>query len=302
MTRLPSLAGPRPGAAGFILTPRSQVVAGHIGRLAIRALYHEAVLFPKPGLVSRVDRGAHRDMTIATFYRSLFALRGYFPAIAALGARRPPLPVLQRRGMEAEAAMLHATNGVNTHRGAIFNLGLLCAAAGALAAADARCTADAVCAQLRRSWGRAIRRDLATAGDATHGLRMARSFGVGGARSEAASGFRSVRIHALPAFRDAVTSTGERDRASVQALFALIAHVADTNLLWRGGREGLAFAQRGARYFLARGGVLAHDWRVTAVRLHHEFTRRGLSPGGSADLLAVTLFLDELDMASRAEP
>ena len=231
----------------------------------MRALYHEAVLYPKPGLVSPVDRGAHRDMTIATFYRSLFSLRGYFPAIAALGARRPPLPVLQRRGMEAETAMLHATSGINTHRGAIFNLGLLCAAAGAVAAADTRCSADAVCAQLRRTWGRAIRRDLATAGDGTHGLRVARTSASAARAVRRPAAFARCALHALPAFRAAVTRTGDRERASVQALFALIAHVADTNLLWRGGREGLAFAQRGARHFLKRGGVLAADWRATAV-------------------------------------
>jgi len=298
MNRLPCTARPNRCAADFILTPRSQVVAEHIGRLAVRALYHEAVLHPKPGLVSAVDSGAHRDMTIATFYRSLFALRSYFPAIAELGAALPSLRILQRRGMEAEAAMLCATHGVNTHRGAIFNLGLLCAAAGAIAATDARCTADAVCALVRRTWGRAIRRDLATAGRGTHGLRVMRAYGVGGARSEAASGFRSVRRHALPAFRAVVARTLDRERASVQALFALIAQLDDSNLLWRGAREGLAFAQRGAQQFLARGGVHANDWRATAVNLHHEFVRRGLSPGGSADLLAVTLFLDELETAS----
>lgn len=302
MNRLPRTARPNPCVSGFILTPRAQVVAEHIGRLAVRALYHEAVLYPKPGLVSAVDCGAHRDMTLATFYRSLFALRSYFPAIAALGAALPSLRILQRRGLEAEAAMLRATGGVNTHRGAIFNLGLLCAAAGAVAATDERCTAAAVCAQVRRTWGRAIRRDLAAHRGETHGMRVMRSHGVGGARAEAAGGFRSVHRHGLPAFRAIAAWTFDRERASVQALFALIAHVDDSNLLWRGEREGLAFAQHGARQFLARGGVLANDWRATAVSLHHEFVRRGLSPGGSADLLAVTLFLDELETASRGAP
>jgi triphosphoribosyl-dephospho-CoA synthase len=302
MNCLPRIARKHPAAADVDVTPRPHGVTESIGRLAVRALYHEAVLYPKPGLVSPVDCGAHRDMSIATFYRSLFALRGYFPAIAALGADRPPLRILQRRGMEAEAAMLRATGGVNTHRGAIFNLGLLCAAAGAVAAAGERCTADAVCMRVRRTWGRAIRRDLATAGGATHGLRVLQTYGVGGARAEAAGGFRSVRRYALPAFRAVVARTCDRERASLQALFVLIAQLDDSNLLWRGEREGLAFAQHGARYFLARGGVLAGDWRATALRLHHAFVRRGLSPGGSADLLAVTLFLDELDPAPRGAP
>lgn len=287
---------------GFTLLPPAQVAAEHIGRLAVRALYHEAVLYPKPGLVSPVDSGAHRDMTIATFYRSLSALRGYFTAIAALGATSPPLRSLQRCGMGAETAMLLATDGVNVHRGAIFNLGLLCAAAGALTTTGGVCSAQALCAHVRRTWGREIRRDLPTAAGETHGSRVARAFGVGGARAEAAGGFRSVRAHALPAFRAVLARTFDRERASVQALFALIAYVADTNLMWRGGREGLAFAQSSARRFLAGGGVLADDWRAAAVALHQEFVRRRLSPGGSADLLAVTLFLDELETATRGAP
>ena len=302
MNRLPRTADKNQAAAEVVVTPRSHGVTEYIGRLAVRALYHEAVLYPKPGLVSPVDCGAHRDMSIATFYRSLFALRGYFPAIAALGVDLPPLRILQRRGLEAEEAMLRATGGINAHRGAIFNLGLLCAAAGAVAASGERCTADAVCARVRQTWGRAIRRDLASAGGTTHGLCVMRTYGVGGARSEAAGGFRSVRRYALPAFRAAVARTADRERASVQALFALIAQLDDSNLLWRGGSEGLAFAQRGARDFLARGGVLASDWRTTALHLHHAFIRRELSPGGSADLLAVTLFLDELDPAPRGAP
>jgi len=77
----------------------------------------------------------------------------------------------------------------------------------------------------------------------------------------------------------------------VQALFALVAYVDDTNVLWRGGSDGLAFAKARARRFLGRGGVLAPDWRAHAAAVHGEFVERRLSPGGCADLLAVTLFL-----------
>ncbi len=100
---------------------------------------------------------------------------------------------------------------------------------------------------------------------------------------------------ALPAHRAAYRATGDRERASVQALFALVAHVTDSNLLWRGGLAGLAFAQGRARGFLEAGGVLRPGWREDAVAVHRSFVgERGLSPGGSADLLAVTLLLDEL--------
>lgn len=266
-----------------------------VGRLAVRALYHEIALYPKPGLVSPIDSGAHSDMSIATFYRSLVALRGYFPDIAQLGAARARWRVLQARGIAAEAAMLRATNGINTHRGAIFNLGLLCAAVGSLAEERIDVDARSVCAQVRLRYGDAIRRDSLEVPATSHGARMARALGITGARGEAASGFRSVRTWSLPAYRATIVATGDRERASVQALFTLIARVADSNLAWRGGSDGLAWAQRQAARFLDEGGVLAPDWRARAIDLHHAFVTRHLSPGGSADLLAVTLLLHALD-------
>jgi triphosphoribosyl-dephospho-CoA synthase len=268
-------------------------VAAQLGRAAVRALYREATLEGKPGLVGPVDSGAHQDMTLATFYRSLFALRGYFPAIAALGAADPALADLQACGRDAEAAMLRATGGVNTHRGAIFHLGLLCAAGGALAATGGRIDASRACAWVRGKFGGALR--APGAASASHGAAVARSLGVRGARAEAASGFVSARRHGLPALRAALAVTADRERAGVHALYALVAHVDDSNLAWRGGSEGLAWAQARASKFLADGGAFAPDWRARTASAHREFVARRLSPGGSADLLAVTYFLDALD-------
>jgi hypothetical protein len=110
--------------------PTTVPLASRIGRLAIRSLYREVALAAKPGLVTPWGNGSHDDMDYATFMRSLHALRPYFPAIAACGSERPDFAPLQQLGIDAEADMLLATGGVNTHRGAIFNLGLLSAAAG----------------------------------------------------------------------------------------------------------------------------------------------------------------------------
>ena len=101
-----------------------------IARLVIRSLHAELALYPKPGLVSHRDSGAHRDMDAGTFVRSLFSLRGYFAEIAAAGMRDARLAELQQIGLRAERRMLQSTQGINTHRGAVFCLGLLCAAAG----------------------------------------------------------------------------------------------------------------------------------------------------------------------------
>lgn len=265
-----------------------------IGRLAIRSLYREVALAPKPGLVSPTDSGSHADMDYRTFLRSLQALRPYFPAIAAVGSERPGFPVLQRLGVTAEAAMLAATGGVNTHRGAIFNLGLLCAAAGLLSSAGQALNAGMVCRTVSVVWGDPVLAGLGQAGD-SHGLSVARRYGSGGARREAAEGFPAARLIGLPAYREALAATGSEDLAAIQALFALMAEVEDTNLLWRGGPDGLTAARLAARGFLAAGGVAAADWRGRAEAIHRDFVAARLSPGGSADLLGVTLFLEALE-------
>lgn len=273
---------------------RRRPEADALGRLAIRSLYREVALAPKPGLVSPMDNGSHADMDFATFLRSLQALRSYFPRIAARGAEAPAFGVLQALGVAAEIDMLAATGGVNTHRGAIFNLGLLCAAAGLVAASGRQLGASSVCRAVAIYWGDAILAGLSREGD-SHGLCVARRYGSGGARREAANGFPAARRIGLPAYRGALAATGDSDRAAVQALFALMAEVEDTNLLWRGGPAGLEAARQAARGFLAAGGVAAADWRQRAENIHRDFVGARLSPGGSADLLGVTLFLDGLE-------
>lgn len=267
--------------------------AFRIARLAIRALYREVALSPKPGLVTPESCGSHSDMNFSTFVRSLQALRGYFFQITQLGAALAPFEALQYSGIAAEARMLQATGGVNTHRGAIFNLGWLCAARGVLEHQDGPCTAQAICSEVHSRWGAAI---LESAAGATHshGAQVARRYGHGGARSEAAHGFPTVRDIGLPAYRCARQATGSVERGAIQCLFTLMAQLDDTNILWRAGPPGLRFVQSRAKEFLAAGGVYATDWPTHAQRIDREFVARRLSPGGSADLLGVTLFLDDL--------
>jgi triphosphoribosyl-dephospho-CoA synthase len=272
--------------------------AARIGRLAIASLHREVVLAPKPGLVTPVSQGSHDDMDFTTFQRSLQALRSYFPVIARCGAGQPAFAPLQALGIAAEADMLCATGGVNTHRGAIFNLGLLCAAAGSLLADGARVDAEAACQRVRKHWGPAILDGLdrpASEPLPSHGLVVAQRYGAGGARHEAATGFPAARQIGLPTYRTTLAATGDPMRAELQTLFALIAALEDTNLLWRGGPAGLAYARQRADTFLQAGGVLAADWQTTARDIENDFNARRLSPGGSADLLGVTLFLAGLD-------
>jgi len=272
-------------------------VAERIGRQATRALYGELSCFPKPGLVSFADAGGHSDMDARTFVRSIKALRPYFPRIAAQGGEGADFQALAACGRQAEAAMLTATGGRNTHRGAVFSLGLLAAAAGALAHGGARPTAQDLADLVRCRWSDAIRASRAAA-DRSHGATAFRRYGVSGARGQAAAGFPLIVDAALPALRLAIQGGLAVERAAVQALFVLMAELDDTNLLHRGGRTGLDLVRREARNFLSGGGVYATGWRRQAVDLHRLCSARKLSPGGAADLLAATLFVWQLEGGS----
>lgn len=266
--------------------------ADGIARAAACALRLELETYPKPGLVSHVDPGSHSDMDAGTFRASTQAITPFFRGLAIAGADGAPMPVLRRIGLDAEAAMRAATGGVNTHRGAIFGLGLLCAAAGALP----RPAAGALGGLVRARYGAAI-----LAGPVllhAPGARARRRHGVGGAPAEAAAGFPSLYRIGLPALHRARQARpGDEEAARVEACLALIAHVEDTNLLHRGGQDGFVFAREQAARFVAAGGVTQPDWRARAKALHSAFVARNLSPGGAADLLAMTLFVDGIEAA-----
>lgn len=263
-----------------------------IGRLAGQCLRLEVQTWPKPGLVSHVDNGSHTDMDAMTFHRSAEALRPFFSELAAAGAQGAAMTALRKIGLRAERAMLEATGGINTHRGAIFGLGLLCAAAGWRSAHPGD-SASSLGEIVARRWGDDILGGprLTT----SHGETAHRRYGAGGARQEAADGFPSVYRVGMRALEDARNITGgDAEAARVQACFALIATVEDTNVLHRGGIAGLRFAQRTTRAFLRRGGVGQMEWRRHAEAIHRAFVERRLSPGGAADLLAMSLFVSAL--------
>jgi triphosphoribosyl-dephospho-CoA synthase len=261
-----------------------------IGRAAIRALYAELALHPKPGLVSPLDSGSHDDMDMTTFMRSLFALRGYYRDIAAAGARGADFATLQALGIAAERRMLAATGGVNTHRGAVFGLGLLTAAAGWLRGTGKPLGGQAFGDAVATQWGDDILAASPRAPD-SNGAQAIRRYGVRGARQEAAEGFPTLFKVALPTLSRTFDILGCEERAMVQTLFALMAALEDTNLLHRGGPAGLTFVQAEAQRFLDRGGVFRPGWRAEALALHDACIARRLSPGGSADMLAAAWFV-----------
>jgi triphosphoribosyl-dephospho-CoA synthase len=268
-----------------------------LSRAAVRALYTEVALEPKPGLVSFRDSGSHSDMNAETFVRSLFSLRGYFNRITTAGHDAAAFHVMQTLGQEAEARMLAATAGINTHRGAVFALGLLCASAGRCAALGLVLTPDHLRATLRATWGTALSAHASKARAApanSNGQRVARQYGLRSAGDEAALAFPTLFEVTLPALTQALAAGVTARAAKVQALFATIAVLDDTNAAHRGGIEGMHFVKASAQSFLRNGGVMQPQWQQRARAVHADFMVRKLSPGGSADLLACACWIQDV--------
>ncbi|MCC8189489.1 MAG: triphosphoribosyl-dephospho-CoA synthase, partial [Planctomycetes bacterium] len=275
-----------------------------IGRCCVDALLTEVGATPKPGLVDLDNSGAHADMDWRLFRRSVRAIAPYLTRLAAAGTayRGPPaglLPALRLIGREGEREMFAATGGVNTHKGALFSLGLVAAAAGRIFARGRRMDCETLCATVARIV-RPCAGELHTA-TGSHGLAVFRATGIAGARGEALSGFASVRRHALPVFRRHAGGA-PAERVVLQALLQLMANVDDSNVIHRGGLPALRHMQRSARACLRRGGALAPNGRAALAAMNVDFTARRISPGGCADLLAVAVALLNLERMRQGAP
>lgn len=244
--------------------------AAHLADLAVGALIREVDLTPKPGLVDRRNTGAHGDMDLEMFHRSARCLRPYFKQAVSLGLEPGGcMERLQQAGIQAEKAMMKATGGVNTHKGAIYAFGLILMALGGVLAEGGDLFARAAA--------------LAEAGlpPDTPDAAARLSYGAAGARGEALAGF--------PNARRAQRLLRAHNGDPFPALLTLLARVEDANLLRRGGWEGLWFVRREAAAILAGA---PENYVKQLFRLDGLCIEKNLSPGGSADLLALALLLD----------
>ncbi len=268
--------------------------------LAAASLKDEANLFPKPGLVDWVSPGSHEDMTIGMMHASIDAISPGFRAkadAARSADQNDPASLAMLRqtigaiGRAAEAEMLRATGGVNTHRGAIYAQGLLTTAAG-LAGNREALEADAVALLAGRI--ASLPDPGFRAPGASHGLVVRKRYGLPGAREEAQSGFEHVRLHAIPRLRKSRRDGCSEAESQMNALLALMAALPDTCIAHRGGLAGVLLVQEGAQRVLDLGGVGVPEGRKAYEAFCRQLENGKLSPGGSADLLAAALFLDRL--------
>ncbi len=282
---------------GMLVRYLAELDAKRIAAIAKSALLDEVYTTPKPGLVDRLGTGSHTDMDLSHFERSAEALEPYFRRCVMIGhlskdePREHTFATLREAGLEAESAMYAATGGVNTHKGAIFSMGILCGAIGRLLHGDGYIpSTEEILTEAAMLSRAALERDLERIDGSTAGGRAYLEYGVRGIRGEAMDGFPSLRSIALPAYAEAIRNGKNKNDAGVVTLLHLIADVYDTNLYKRGGDDGVRFARDYARSLLKSGEPTADAIGLMSA----EFKKRSLSPGGCADLLALTYFLSDL--------
>ncbi|PZL87941.1 triphosphoribosyl-dephospho-CoA synthase MdcB [Pantoea sp. ARC270] len=263
-----------------------------LATMARDCLIDEARLSPKPGLVDSRGNGAHHDLTLALMERSAHSLAPTFLALARHSWLRPADIALRetvgRLGRDGEQQMMAATGGVNTHRGAIWALGLLVSAAamhGGAASADQLTRTAATLASLP---------DRAAPKLFSKGLKATHRYRVPGAREEAQQAFPHVMKLALPQLLISRAVGASESEARLDALMAIMTSLSDTCVLSRAGMAGLTAMQHGAQAVLLAGGCRTAGGKLALAQLDRRMLALNASPGGAADLLAATLFIDRV--------
>ena len=270
----------------------AEAQASHLATIARDCLIDEARLSPKPGLVDSRGNGAHRDLTLALMERSAHSLMPTFLALARHSWLRPADIALRetvgRLGRDGEQQMMAATGGVNTHRGAIWALGLLVSAAamqGGITTADTLTRTAAALASLPDSHAPRV---------FSKGLKATHRYQVPGAREEAQQAFPHAMKLALPQLLISRAVGASESEARLDALMAIMTSLSDTCVLSRAGMTGLDAMQQGARAVLLAGGCRTAAGQRALQQLDRRMLALNASPGGAADLLAATLFIDRV--------
>ena len=279
-----------------------------ITNYARQAMLLEVSATPKPGLVDRLNSGAHKDMNYHTFLTSSNSVFNGLYSCALEGANFKEgdgsklLVRLRKIGKECEKEMLKVTQGINTHKGLIFSLGILLAATARLIENGMRLATEGnstlICEEVKRitiGLSRGDFKDLTHKKNLTHGEAIYIKYGIKGIRGEVEEGFPMVVQHGLPLFKKQDLKELGLNSIMLQVLMTFIAYNQDTNIISRGGMEGLSYAQEEACSFLSSGGVYNKEYYMYLTNLNEKFIKRNISPGGSADLLAVAIFLAFID-------
>lgn len=247
-----------------------------IAHLATRALQAELDTTPKPGLVDKRDNGAHRDMDHALMLRSIRALHPYFIRLAQLGCSspQPPHDDIVRIGIEAERAMFEATGGVNTYKGALFSMGLaVIAAGGAALCHNTNAMGSSIAALASRF--------PITKG--THGSEAKTKACLKGALDNARDGYRMLFEAWLPFYETCIESADPY--ALHKTLLRIMCDLDDTNIVYRTSLATMLQVKEESKQLLQSFSIMGLE------TMNSKFMRCNISPGGSADMLSLVVFL-----------
>lgn len=267
-----------------------------VSQYLTQAILLEVSTHPKPGLVTRLSNGAHKDMSIFTFMMSSAVLSKAFNDLQDIGqAHRGTLAELfcklRSYGVGAEEELLRVTKGVNTQRGILFAGGIVSAVSGY--AMNMGLSRNALLPMIKEMAAGLVARELKNLDHTamTAGEKLYYKYGITGIRGEVENGFPSVINYGLPALEDAFNKGATINDALVHALIALMTVVEDSNVIWRTDYETLLEVQRIAKDILNLGSVFTEKGRMAIAETERYFLQRRISPGGSADLLSVTITL-----------
>lgn len=270
-----------------------------IGHLASMALQAELDTTPKPGLVDRNDNGAHRDMDHALMQRSIQALHPYFVRLAQLGftSKQPCHDEIVNIGIEAEREMFKATGGVNTHKGALFSIGL---AAVALAGeAFCRITQAERCGTMayndvNSKQIQSLSNSIASLArlfpdtNGTHGSKAKANNILKGALDNAREGYTQLFKAWLPFYIDRIA---EGDNYALhKTLLRIMCDLDDTNIVYRTSMETMKEVKTEARHMLEASRNIV-NFEAALQAMNTDYIHRNISPGGSADMLSLVVFL-----------
>ena len=282
------------------MTMKTKMITNKIiGTLALESMLVEVSVTPKPGLVDRNNSGAHSDMGFFTFIKSAAGLRSCFQEFAEAGhvggtknfSPDEIFPYIRKIGIEAEKVMFNATNGINTHKGEIFSLGVLSASAGYLEGMNCNMNSEGVMMTASLMCKGLCERDFSDARNKapeklTKGERIYIEHGITGIRGEAEAGYPVVRDYALPALRKYLAEGLSLNDSLVMTLIHIMSVNDDTNVI---ARHGLNVCEEVKE--MSRDIITNHEGIDEICGLDDEFIKRNISPSGSADLLAVTYFM-----------
>ena len=323
---------------------KKELTAETVAALAVESMLYEVTATPKPGLVDRANNGAHYDMDFFTFMSSTAALHSCFDELIRAGMRMAEypvtelLPVLRQIGVQAERQMFQFTQGVNTHKGMIFSLGMLCGCWGWLyGSKNQEFISERLCETVALMCQGICQRELTDTLDhqslseiedaskqmnfmnqkkqvngkslmiqnhskkqqtLTKGEQMYLKYGSTGVRGVVESGYEVVRTHSLPIYRIVKKSNLSQNDALVHTLLYLIREMEDTNILSRHNKKTAEHAKAYAAKAIACGGMFSEQGRQCVQDMDQDFIEKYISPGGCADMLAVTHFLYSLEEAA----